>query len=204
MHQTVEWPHPPQNPTHPIHATHQAVNQSHLVLDFFLVLYFSWLDSFIVKCFLFAYTVSPSPLSHCLAWAWYKAVCIHWSALLTLGLVVGQENEAPWQLPTCEHAFVHHTAPINQNSITRQWAFSWENEDISRDQEAGFQLLHTYTTAEFPWLADLLLFSLKNERDCKLTSACWQELPWVLTCASPSPLNHKFPGTRTRELIPGP
>lgn len=34
-------------------------------------------------------------------------------------------------------------------------------------------------------------------------SACWQELPWGLTCSSPFPLNHQFPGTRTRDWFLG-
>lgn len=118
--------------------------------------------------------------------------------------MLGRKEEAPWQLHTCEHAFIHHTASINQNSITWQWQFSWKNEDVSRNQKTRLQLLQTYTTARFPWLAELFLFLFKNERDWKLISTSWQELPCMLTCSSPFPLNHRFPGTRIRSLISGP
>lgn len=77
--------------------------------------------------------------------------------------MLGRKEEAPWQLHTCEHAFIHHTASINQNSITWQWQFSWKNEDVSRNQKTRLQLLQTYTTARFPWLAELFLFLFKNE-----------------------------------------
>ena len=88
-------------------------------------------------------------------------------------LLEGKKEEAPWQLPTCEHAFIHHATSINQNSIAWQWKFSWKNENISGNQETGFQLLKTYTGATFSWSVELFLFLPNSKNSQELLSTFW-------------------------------
>ena len=88
-------------------------------------------------------------------------------------LLEEKKEEAPWQLPTCEHAFIHHTTSINQNSITRQWKLSWKNKNISRNQETGFQLLQTYIRATFSWSDERFMFLPNNKNSWELFSTFW-------------------------------
>ena len=165
---------PSSEPKDLIHPTHQEINQSH-ILDFssnfvFIIIWFLYYgytlykrDTFYPVCIYGVFTcmnslaVSTSPIFQYLN---IRQVRLCWSALL-LAEMLDRKEAAPWQWLTCEHAFSHHTASINQDSITWQWSFSWKNKSIPRNQEMGFQLLQTYTT-KFPWLADLFLFLLKN------------------------------------------
>ena len=88
-------------------------------------------------------------------------------------LLEGKKEEAPWQLPTCEHPFIHHATSINQNSIAWQWKFSWKNKNISGNQETGFQLLQTYTGTTFSWSVELFLFLPNSKNSQELLPTFW-------------------------------
>lgn len=60
------------------------------------------------------------------------------------------------------------------------------------------------TTASFHVSLNFPCFYLRLKGTEKLLTTCWQEQPCVLICPRLFPLNHKFPGTGIREMIPEP